>query len=184
MQKVQNMKNNKKTTKLILLLLIPLMLFYACERGKQDGSLNLGNIASDSQSNTPESQANFVSMVIQCKEAVEYMKANPEKTEVYNNIVPADGIMLNQSNIQFQQDDTVLDILKKVTKQEKIILKEKGGYVSNIGGLAEKAKAFGEQSGWLYSVNGVIPPNTSVAAYQVKEGDEIELLFVTKRTYF
>ncbi|NLX92598.1 MAG: hypothetical protein GXZ02_01810, partial [Clostridiales bacterium] len=103
------MKNNKKTTKLILLLLIPLMLFYACERGKQDGSLNLGNIASDSQSNTPESQANFVSMVIQCKEAVEYMKANPEKTEVYNNIVPADGIMLNQSNIQFQQDDTVLD---------------------------------------------------------------------------
>ncbi|HZK38632.1 MAG TPA: DUF4430 domain-containing protein [Clostridia bacterium] len=136
------------------------------------------NTGSDNQN------GNSVSMLIQCKEAVEYMKANPEKTKAYDNIVPADGIMLNQSNIQLQQGDTVLDILKRVTKQEEITLIEKGGYVSNIGGLAEKAKAFGEQSGWLYSVNGVIPPNTGVAAYQVKEGDKIELLFVTKRTSF
>ncbi len=127
--------------------------------------------------------ANSVSMVIQCKEAVEYMKVNPEKTKAYKSIVPNDGIMLNQSDIQFQQGDTVLDILERVTKEKKIILKENGGFVSNIGGLVVKAKAFGEQSGWLYSVNGEFP-KIGVAVYQVKDGDKIELMFVTKQTYF
>lgn len=120
-------------------------------------------------------------MIIQCKEAVEYIKVH--NVEGYEGIVPQDGIMLNQGNIPIQENDTVLDVLKRVTKDNNMLLIAKNGYVSNIGGLVEKAKAFGEESGWLYSVNGVVP-SIGASQLKVKDGDKIEFKYICKKTNF
>jgi len=126
--------------------------------------------------------AGTVSLTVQCHKAVEYIQQNNIKG--YDRIVPANGIMLAEKNIPLQNGDSVLSVLKRVLDAHSMIYKADGGYVSNIGGLAAKAKAFGEQSGWLYSVNGVTPPNVSSAAYILKAGDVIEFRFVTEYTPF
>lgn len=126
--------------------------------------------------------ADTVSLTVQCHKAVEYIQQNNIKG--YDRIVPANGIMLTEKNIPLQNGDSVLSVLKRVLDAHSMIYKADGGYVSNIGGLAAKAKAFGEQSGWLYSVNGVTPPNVSSAAYKLKAGDHIEFRFVTEYTPF
>ena len=125
--------------------------------------------------------ADSVSIVIQCNEAVEHIRANDVKG--YEKIVPQDGIMLSLGDTQIQENETVLDVLKKVTKDKKIILIARDGYVSNIGGLADRSKDFGAESGWLYSVNGEFP-SLGVSQYELKDGDKIEFKFVTKRTEF
>ncbi|HQH62658.1 MAG TPA: DUF4430 domain-containing protein [Clostridiales bacterium] len=113
---------------------------------------------------------------------MEYIREH--NVEGYERIVPASGIMLEEKNIPLQSGDSVLSVLKRVLDARGIVYKADGGYVSNIGGLAAKAKAFGEQSGWLYSVNGVTPPNIGSAAYKLKAGDTVEFRFVTEYTPF
>ncbi|NLX93142.1 MAG: DUF4430 domain-containing protein, partial [Clostridiales bacterium] len=122
-----------------------------------------------------------VSIDIQCNEAVEHIRTNDVKG--YENIVPQDGVILSLDDVRVQDDETVLDVIKKVTKDKKIILIATDGYVSNIGGLVERAKDFGPESGWLYSVNGEFP-SLGVSQYKLKNGDQIEFKFVTKRTEF
>ncbi len=122
-----------------------------------------------------------VTIVIQCNEALEHIEANDVKG--YENIVPQDGVMLSRDDMQIQDDETVLEVLKKATKDENIILIAQDGYVSNIGGLVERAKDFGPESGWLYSVNGEFP-SLGASQYKLKDGDKIEFKYVTKRTDF
>ena len=129
----------------------------------------------------PQASGGCVAIVIECKEAVEYIEANDVKG--YESIVPQDGIMLKRSDIEIQDNETVLDVLKRVAKDEKIVLIAKDGYVSNIGGLVERSKDFGPESGWLYSVNDEFP-SFGVSQYKLKDGDQIEFKFVTKKTDF
>jgi len=131
---------------------------------------------------TTAKPADTVSLTVQCHKAVEYIQQH--NVEGYDRIVPADGIMLAEKNIPLQSGDSVLSVLKRALDARGIVFKADGGYVSNIGGLAAKAKDFGEQSGWLYSVNGVTPPNVSSASYKLKPGDTVEFRFVTEYTPF
>jgi hypothetical protein len=93
-----------------------------------------------------------------------------------------DGIILDETEIPVKEGDSVLDVLILAAKQEKIPLDYEGGedvslssaYVRGINDLYEYD--FGDQSGWLYSVNGEFP-GTNCGDYIVKAKDVIEWVY-------
>ena len=69
-------------------------------------------------------------------------------------------------------ETTAMDVLKTVLDGAGINYVIKGGYyVSEIDGLGEFDE--GENSGWLYLVNGVTPPTTAASEYELEGGDVV-----------
>lgn len=151
---------------------------------KPSATSSITTITTTSISKPIEKPKNTVSLKITCAEAYNYMKAHNIKG--YETIIPQNGIMLNRENIAIQNGDTVLGILKRITKENKIICVVRNGYVANIFGLAaadERQQIFGAQSGWLYYVNGTAPL-IGAGELKVKAGDTIEFRFVCKKVNF
>lgn len=96
------------------------------------------------------------------------------------SLVPDDGVILAQVEVAFDEGESVLDVLKKVTRENKIQMEFEdspaydGGYVNGIGNLYEFD--CGDLSGWKYFVNDW-EPNYSCANYIVSDGDVIEWLY-------
>ena len=130
-----------------------------------------------------------VGLTVQCKEAVEYIEEykkthGDNKFEVFENILPEDGVLYDGSGIEIKSGESVLDVFKRVMKENDIVVRltYSGTYVAGIGGLVEKDRRyFGEQSGWLYSVDGETPDIGS-AQFELKGGEEIEFRYVVKNT--
>lgn len=92
------------------------------------------------------------------------------------------GTVLESQSVAVKDGDTVLDVLKKVTKANKISMEYRGGsgafaYVEGIGNIYEFDH--GPASGWTYSVNGE-EPKKSAGVVSVKDGDRVEWLYVLK----
>ena len=111
---------------------------------------------------------------IDCKTILDNLdKLRSSKTDY----VPADGWILYKSTVEFDDGDTVFDILKRVTKAAGIQMESKwtpmynSYYIEGINQLYEFD--CGDQSGWMYSVNGWYP-NYGCSSYEVKDGDKIE----------
>ncbi len=95
-------------------------------------------------------------------------------------LLPQDGIMYENNNIDFDEGETVLDIVVGETKKNNIAIDYTAfgsAYIKSIGNLAEFD--CGGQSGWLYRVNG---ETLSLATnqYVVKNGDIIEIIYSCK----
>ena len=90
--------------------------------------------------------------------------------------VPDDGIILETTEVEIGEDETVYDVLLDVTKENKIHLETSGSsvYVQGIANIYEFD--FGDLSGWMYFVNGE-SPSVSCSEYVVSDGDEIEWLY-------
>lgn len=90
--------------------------------------------------------------------------------------VPANGVILAASSISISDGDTVFDVLKKACELADIQLEYSytplygSYYIEGINNLYEFD--CGEQSGWMYKVNGVFP-NHGCSAYYLSAGDEI-----------
>ena len=84
------------------------------------------------------------------------------------------GVILIPTKVPIEPGDSVLDILKKVTKQKHIQMEYKGSggtaYIEGIQNLYEFDK--GPKSGWMFSINGVFM-NKSAGIAKVKPGDKI-----------
>ncbi len=96
----------------------------------------------------------------------------------YDKIVPADGTILLLEDYAFAQGESALDILKRAAKENGVVVKERGGYISAINGLAEKV-CENKNGGWLYLVNGERPSYSS-AQYIPKAGDTIVFAYTCK----
>lgn len=76
--------------------------------------------------------------------------------------------------VSLEEGDTVLDVLLRITRQERIHAASRGrgktGYVEAIGNLYEFEHGAG--SGWMFSVNGIFP-NRSAGAFEVESGDSV-----------
>ena len=114
---------------------------------------------------------------IECKTILDNMdKFDKDKLEV----LPDDGIILKKCTVGFNEDETVYDVLCRVTKENKIHLETTNtpvyncAYIEGINNIYEFD--CGEASGWMYSVNGVYP-NYGCSAYKLKDGDCIELRY-------
>ena len=87
--------------------------------------------------------------------------------------LPKDGVMLKEASYSIGEGDTVYDLLLRVSKANQIPVVASGShsaYVSGIGSLYEAA--YGEVSGWVYSVNGE-NPSDACNQFILKDGDVV-----------
>lgn len=79
-----------------------------------------------------------------------------------------EGIIF-EGAVEIPEGGTVTDALTAAD----LLFQDDGGYVSSIAGLA--AGAYGEQSGWTYTVNGEYPTEGDAV---LQDGDTVEFLYV------
>ncbi|GGD57535.1 DUF4430 domain-containing protein [Paenibacillus nasutitermitis] len=106
-------------------------------------------------------------------------EAKTENTVTLSIIADPDtGTVLAPTPIEIGKGDTVLDILKRITRNNKIQMEFSGrgaaAYVEGINNVYEFDH--GSESGWMYRVDGEFP-NKSAGAYKVKAGDTVEWLY-------
>ena len=94
-----------------------------------------------------------------------------------SSLVPESGFIFGPQNIEFEEGESVFDLLLRITKENKIHMEFtktpalNTNYVEGIGNLYEFD--CGELSGWTYLVNGEVLGMGSSNAL-VKKGDVIE----------
>ena len=85
-------------------------------------------------------------------------------------LVPEDGWLLKPVEVTFQEGQNVFDVLQQSCRDNKIHLEfsvtpvYNSAYIEGIGNLYEFD--CGEESGWMYAVNGKAP-NVGIADYKV-----------------
>ena len=90
--------------------------------------------------------------------------------------VPANGCILSTSTVEFEKGETVYDVLSRVCSYAGIQMEASwtplynSYYVEGINNLYEFD--CGNQSGWVYKVNGWFP-NYGCSAYYLEDGDTI-----------
>ena len=120
---------------------------------------------------SPKPNNKTVTIAISCKTAIN----NGLNEKPGFSHLPSNGIILQNMKVEFNEGDTVFDILVKVTRKKGIHMEYRGSgsntYIEGINNLYEFDG--GSNSGWMYSVNGVYP-NYGVGAYKVKSSDVIK----------
>lgn len=85
------------------------------------------------------------------------------------------GEILTETEVSFKEGETVYDVLRRATSQNEIQMETSGSsygvYVEGINYLYQFS--CGEQSGWVYYVNGEYA-QVSCSAYKLSDGDKIE----------
>ena len=111
---------------------------------------------------------------ISCATVLDNMnKLNKSKKE----IIPDDGWILKPVTVNFNEGESVFDVLKQVCRDNKIQLEfsftpiYNSAYIEGINNLYEFD--CGSLSGWMYEVNDWFP-NYGCSRYEVKNGDVIE----------
>lgn len=88
------------------------------------------------------------------------------------------GIIMSATSVNVEEGDSVLDLLKRITRANKMQMEFSGAkgfsYIEGIDNLYEFDH--GAESGWMYRVNGEFP-SKSAGAYTVKPGDIIDWLY-------
>ncbi|MEA4965723.1 MAG: DUF4430 domain-containing protein [Oscillospiraceae bacterium] len=96
------------------------------------------------------------------------------------DLVPADGLLLDTGEIEFESGDSVFDVLKREITSRKLHFEYEDGtaygavYIEGICNLYEFD--CGPQSGWMYSVNSVFP-SLGCSSYTLADGDQIHFLY-------
>jgi hypothetical protein len=118
-------------------------------------------------------QAAVCTITIRCETALNYPKLD-------KSILPANGILLTAQEIIIGNGESAFDVLKSVTKSNKISFEFTSNplynsvYIEGIGGLYELDA--GPSSGWTYRVNGQFP-NYGCNRYILKSEDVLEFLY-------
>lgn len=90
--------------------------------------------------------------------------------------IPKDGVILSLTPVKFTQGESAYDVLRRVCKAAGIEIAYNytvvfgGYYITGINGICEND--FGNNSGWLFQVNGWFP-NFGSGKYEVEDGDVI-----------
>lgn len=96
--------------------------------------------------------------------------------------VPANGIILAQTEYLLRQGDTVSDVLFRALRHEQIHFDYTSAYFSAFSSVYIKGInhiyefSVGPLSGWMYRVNGKFP-NYGVDLYVLNDQDVIEFVF-------
>jgi len=99
-----------------------------------------------------------------------------EKTD----IVPKDGVIFAEKTVSYHEGDSVFDLLLREMKANKIHMEfvntpmYDSAYIEGIANIYEYD--CGEQSGWVYKVNGQFP-NYGCSLYALKAGDKVEWVY-------
>lgn len=146
----------------------------ATKQSDQEAGQNLATKKAATTSQTSQAKAQAT------QQPKQGQNSDVKKQEVSISIKGDDemGVILKSTKVAYESGDTVLDLLKKVTKQNKIQMEYQGSggtaYIEGIQNLYEFDK--GPKSGWMYSVNGVFAKKGAGLA-EVKPGDTIEWVY-------
>lgn len=151
------MKNGKKIRKILLLVFLSGLLLNGCAAKEGSGE---------------DADRPTATVSIRCDTAVANGMAEEDK---WKGIIPEDGCILPETEVEYSEGDTVFDLLCQVTDQYGIQMEYNGTagkeYIEGIQNLYEYDG--GRWSGWMYSVNGEYP-GTGCGDCQVSDGDRIE----------
>lgn len=115
-------------------------------------------------------------VTVECKSILDHMDNLKEGHEEF---VPSDGYIIKNYTYKAKAGYTAYDALKSACKSNDIKLTAQktsyGIYISGINNLDEFD--CGKQSGWMYSVNGIMP-NTTCGNVTVDDGDSIVFTYV------
>lgn len=115
-------------------------------------------------------------VTVECKSILDHMD---ELKEGHEEFVPSDGYIIKNYTYKAKAGYTAYDALKSACKNNDIKLTAQktsyGIYISGINNLDEFD--CGKQSGWMYSVNGIMP-NTTCGNVTVDDGDSIVFTYV------
>ena len=116
---------------------------------------------------------NVCTISISCATILDNMdRCSPEKKE----LVPADGWLLEPTQVYFSDGESVFDVLLRVCREQKLHMEYSdtpiydSAYIEGIGNLYEFD--VGNLSGWMYKVNEWFP-NYGCSNYELKDGDVI-----------
>ena len=144
------------------------------DKANTDGNVSDDNDASDVKT---EGGAKTCTISISCATILDNMD---HLTDGKEEFVPADGWILAPSTVEFEEGESVHDVLKRVCKDAGIHMESNytpaynSAYVEGINQLYEFD--CGELSGWMYKVNGWFP-NYGCSKYTVSDGDEIDWIY-------
>ena len=115
-------------------------------------------------------------VTVECKSILDHMD---ELKEGHEEFVPDDGYIIKNYTYKAKAGYTAYDALKSACNSNDIKLTAQktsyGVYISGINNLDEFD--CGKQSGWMYSVNGIMP-NTTCGNVTVDDGDSIVFTYV------
>ncbi len=157
----------------------------AQEAGINGGLIPVGNNSGENNSSTGSSNGevsgtgkiNTCTISIRTDTILKNMDQLTTGKDIY---VPANGTVLATTTVQFQDGDTVFDVLKRVTDYAGIQMEYsyfpvyESHYIEGINHLYEFD--CGQGSGWTYKVNGW-KPNYGVTKYVLQDGDSIEFAY-------
>lgn len=135
----------------------------AAKAGKSDGS----------SAPAAKTATRTVTIQIRCDTILKHKKQLASGKLKY---VPSNGVILGTTTVAVSKGDTVFDVLKAVCDDRGIQLEYsyapvyETNYVEGINNLYQKD--CGDQSGWVYKVNGW-SPNVGCSQYKVKNSDRI-----------
>lgn len=149
-----------------------------------DGSSTSGSVAKStsgkSGKNGSSSNIKTCTIQIRCDTILKNMSDLKAGKSKY---VPANGVILATSKVEFADGETVFDVLKRACSYTGIQLEYSytpmygSYYVEGINHLYEFD--CGSQSGWMYKVNGWFP-NYGCSSYKLKNGDAIVWTYTCK----
>ena len=96
--------------------------------------------------------------------------------------IPKDGIILDTTELEITENQTVYDLLTDAAKAYNIQVENSGvngqnssmAYIRGINYIYEFD--FGDLSGWMYKVNGQTP-SVGCGEYVLSPGDKVEWLY-------
>ena len=149
----------------------------ASQKGTVLGTEPTDKESSQQSSNQPVAQKKQVTISVSCATIYDNLEAfDSAKKE----ILPGNGFIIPATKIEIAGDETVFDVLLKVTKDKRIHMEYvstpiyKSNYIEGIGNIYEIDA--GPLSGWMYKVNNWFP-NYGCGQYVLKDGDNIEWVY-------
>ncbi len=150
----------------------------AATQNSSSGSSSSSSASDSSASSTESGLA--CTIEIRCDTILNNMGDLTSGKEAY---VPANGTILATSTVSFSEGDTVFDVLTAACKAAGIQLEYTfstmygSNYIEGINNLYEFD--CGEESGWMYKVNGWFP-NYGCSKYELHDGDVIVWCYTCK----
>lgn len=122
--------------------------------------------------------AGSCTLAVSCQTVLENADVMKALSAEKKAILPADGVIVAETQVEFGKDETAMDVLQRYFRDNKLHIDVQtsayGAYVNALGNLY--GGDGGDWSGWLFFVNDEV---ASVGADQVvlKDGDKIEFKY-------
>lgn len=137
---------------------------------------NSSNPADTNSSSQPDSPGDTMTVTIEIRCDTLSSDLSKLVDQSVKNFIPGNGTILSRTTLQLPKGKTVEYALKLATRNAGIHMES--SYSALYGGIYVKGINYiyefdgGDDSGWMYKVNGQFP-NYGCSGYELKNGDEI-----------